>query len=382
MTRRPSFMDRGSFAKPNIRASVLLSGNREQLVPLADLSLLEFDASLGCPLATYEDATLALVGGKALQCWRLMKHGLPVPPAFVIPTYVYSLHVGEAGVADLINDVFSCNLGDATAREELTVKLETIRTKITSTPLDPEVIDNLKSFLHTLKGKSVSVRSSASAEDLGSQSFAGQYDTYLYKTTIEEVCDSIKACWASMFKAHILDYASKPVFLDAKVGDDSEPEVFTPGQMKPPHMGVLIMKMVEAKSSGVCFSKNLWGKADEIMVEAVLGQGEGLVGGEITPDRYVVGKYTSKLCFQELSPQTHKFVRSSNMDGVEKIALAEPFEGSVLSPRNIKVTCLSDCPVASPFRVMLQTDCLAVFLTPLVKTARLFTGSHHGSESY
>jgi phosphoenolpyruvate synthase/pyruvate phosphate dikinase len=72
-------------------------------------------------------------------------------------------------------------------------------------------------------------------------------------------------------------------------------------------------------------------------VEAVLGQGEGLVGGEITPDRYVVNKYTSKLCFQELTPQTHKFVRSSNMDGVEKVALEEPFEGSVLSPRNLKV---------------------------------------------
>jgi pyruvate,water dikinase len=333
-------MDSGSFRKPNMRASVLLSGKREQLAPLADLGLLEFDASLGCSLATYEDATLALVGGKALQCWRLMKHGLPVPPAFVIPTYVYSLHVGEAGVADLINEVFSCNLGDATAREELTVKLETIRTKIIKTPLSSEVVDNLKAFLHSLSGtSSVAVRSSASAEDLGQQSFAGQYDTYLYKRTIDEVCDSIKACWASMFKVHILDYASMPVFLDAKVGDNSEPEVFTPGQMKPPQMGVLIMKMVEAKSSGVCFSKNLWGKPDEIMVEAVLGQGEGLVGGEITPDRYVVGKYNSKLCFQELSPQTHKFVRSSNMDGVEKIALAEPFEGSVLSPRNIKVTC-------------------------------------------
>jgi len=62
------------------------------------------------------------------------------------------------------------------------------------------------------------------------------------------------------------------------------------------------------------------------MVEAVLGQGEGLVGGEITPDRYVVSKYSFKLCFQELNPQTHKFVRSSNMDGVEKVTVAEPFK--------------------------------------------------------
>jgi pyruvate,water dikinase len=321
-----------------MRASVLLSGNREQLAAqMMNLDLLEFDASLGCPLATYEDATLALVGGKALQCWRLMKHGLPVPPAFIIPTYVYSLHVDEAGVANLINEVFSSNLGDAAARAASKIKLAEIRSKIMATPINTEVVDNLKAFLHGLSGEAtVAVRSSGSAEDLASQSFAGQYDTFLYKRTAEEVCDSIKACWVSMFKAHILDYASKPVFLDAKVGDDVEPEVFIPGQ-KPPQMGVLIMKMVEAKSSGVCFSKNLWGEANEIMVEAVLGQGEGLVGGEITPDRYVVNKYTSKLCFQELTPQTHKFVRSSNMDGVEKVALEEPFEGSVLSPRNLKV---------------------------------------------
>lgn len=254
-----------------------------------------------------------------------MKHGLPVPSAFVIPTYVYSIHVAEVKVSTLINDVFSSNLTDPAAREVTEAKLAEIRNKISSTPLNEEVVDNLKPFLHDLPGAAtVAVRSSGSAEDLASQSFAGQYDTFLYKRSADEVCESIKACWVSMFKIHILDYSAKAVFLDKSVGESTEPEVFQ--RIKPQKMGVLIMQMVEAKASGVCFSKNLWGELDEIMVEAVLGQGEGLVGGEITPDRYVVSKYSFKLCFQELNPQTHKFVRSSNMDGVEKVTVAEPFK--------------------------------------------------------
>ena len=74
-------------------------------------------------------------------------------------------------------------------------------------------------------------------------------------------------------------------------------------------MGVLIMQMIESDSAGVCFSRNLWGETSEVMIEAVLGQGEGLVGGEVTPDRFVVNKYTGKLVYQDINAQEHKFVR-------------------------------------------------------------------------
>jgi len=76
-----------------------------------------------------------------------------------------------------------------------------------------------------------------------------------------------------------------------------------------PQMGVLIMQMIEADCAGVCFSRNLWGESSEVMIESVLGQGEGLVGGEVTPDRFVVNKYTGKLVYQDINAQEHKFVR-------------------------------------------------------------------------
>jgi len=96
------------------------------------------------------------------------------------------------------------------------------------------------------------------------------------------------------------------------------------------------MKMVEAKASGVCFSQNLWGEKNEVMIEAVFGQGEGLVSGEITPDRFVLDKHSNNLCYQQLSTQTHKFVRASNMDGVVKVELSGPTDVPVLNTRELK----------------------------------------------
>lgn len=119
-----------------------------------------------------------------------------------------------------------------------------------------------------------------------------------------------------MFKPHIFDYAL---------------HAHDPGQIQTPTMAVLIMHMVEAKASGVMFSQNLWGNKGEVMIEAVLGQGEGLVSGELTPDRYVLDKHSQRLCYQNVSsPQTHKFVRADNQDGVKKVKLDPPHDGPVV----------------------------------------------------
>ena len=61
------------------------------------------------------------------------------------------------------------------------------------------------------------------------------------------------------------------------------------------------------------------------------------MSGEITPDRYVLDKYSSNLCYQQLTEQTHKFVRSSNVDGVEKVEIESPTERPVLSRNELKV---------------------------------------------
>lgn len=136
------------------------------------------DQSLGCPLASFEWATLGLVGGKALQCWKLTQHGFPMPTSYVIPTYAYSLHIQQAGIENDITSVFGnlMKLAASDRREQAERQLARIRTKILETPLHGPVRDNLQTFLDTLpEGTFYAVRSSATAEDTVNQSFAGQY---------------------------------------------------------------------------------------------------------------------------------------------------------------------------------------------------------------
>ena len=162
MARRVSFLDRGSISSKTTGRHSLWG---RDMMGLGGDELDQFDSSLGCPLSSYEEATLSLVGSKALQCWRLTQFGLPIPTSFIVPTYVYSLHIQEAGVEKLIKEVFSSDLRKEDVRESAKPKLEEIQEKIKKTPLLPEVVENLEAFVDTLPDSATfAVRSSGSAE--------------------------------------------------------------------------------------------------------------------------------------------------------------------------------------------------------------------------
>ena len=178
MARRVSFMQRATSVKARMSGRHSMWG-RDMFGLIDEVGDVNFDSSLGCPLNTYEEATLNLIGGKALQCWRMMKFGLPVPSSFVVPTFVYSLHVEKAGVVDLIDEVFGCDLRDPEVRETAKSKLEEIRKKILETPLMEEVVLNLESWLDTAPANTTfAVRSSGSAE--GESSFLSALFSFLF----------------------------------------------------------------------------------------------------------------------------------------------------------------------------------------------------------
>ena len=154
MSQVPPLLKRASYVnatgRNSMRGSVIgTTARRDLLQAQAAIDKSVFDPMLGCPLTSFENATLALVGGKGLQCWKLSRHGFPVPTGFIIPTYVYSMHIGEAGVVKLIDSVYTSDLTDEKAREAAKASLATIRDRIESAPLNPEVISNLESFLAT-----------------------------------------------------------------------------------------------------------------------------------------------------------------------------------------------------------------------------------------
>ncbi len=120
--------------------------------------------------------------------------------------------------------------------------------------------------------KGVSVRSSSTQEDLEGKSFAGQYETYLDIRDEDDLREKIQKCWESAESQLVLDYLDDP-----------------PDRNETPLMSVMIQRMVHAKAAGVAFSRNpMYPLRDEVVIEGVLGLGEKLVSGHVTPYRVFV----------------------------------------------------------------------------------------------
>jgi phosphoenolpyruvate synthase (EC 2.7.9.2) len=137
----------------------------------------------------------------------------------------------------------------------------------------------------------VAVRSSATAEDIESASFAGQQDTYL-NVERSQLFEKIKLVWASLFNERAIEYRK------SKGIDPSKME-----------MAVVIQKMVNSRSSGVMFTLNpANGDRNFIVIESSWGLGEAVVGGMVTPDEVVISKHDLKIVDRRISKKNLKII--------------------------------------------------------------------------
>ncbi|HKI48040.1 MAG TPA: PEP/pyruvate-binding domain-containing protein, partial [Desulfobacteria bacterium] len=144
------------------------------------------------------------------------------------------------------------------------------RNRVWPKGLQNEITDAIRE-LDLLGG--VSVRSSSTLEDLEGKSFAGQYETYLDVRNETDLTDKIQKCWKSAASQSVFSYLDDPA---------------NPNEEAPP-MAVIVQKMVHAKAAGVAFSRNpMYPMRREVVVEGVLGLGEKLVSGHVTPYRVFV----------------------------------------------------------------------------------------------
>ncbi len=246
-------------------------------------------------LQDVSESDLPLVGGKAGKLGELIREGLPVPPGFVVTTEAYQAFVDATVLATEIPAALAEIRPDTPATFEAAA--QRVRSIFDSTPFPPELEKTLRdAYERFAKGHQVrfsAVRSSATAEDLEGASFAGLQDTYLNVTGADHILASIRKCWGSLFTPRVLVYRQKKGFDHAAV-----------------RLAVLVQKMVDATVSGILFTRDPNTGENHMIVEAGWGLGEAIVGGEVTPDHYVVDGATQKIVHKQISEQKVRLVRA------------------------------------------------------------------------
>jgi pyruvate,water dikinase len=254
-------------------------------------------------LSDVSDSDLAMVGGKAGKLGELVRLGLPVPPGIVITTESYQEFVTGTPVGATIAEALRSI--DPARNESVEAASKRIREAFETTEFPPELRTSLTAFLEAYERdhhvKFSAVRSSATAEDLEGASFAGLQETYLNVTGIEAILQATRKCWGSLFTARVLVYRHRKGFDDATV-----------------RLAVLVQKMVESEVSGILFTKDPNTGENHMIVEAGWGLGEAIVGGEVTPDHYVVDGATQRVIQKQLSEQTFRIVRGPNGGNVRE----------------------------------------------------------------
>lgn len=204
------------------------------------------------------------VGGKGAGLDRLAAHGFPIPESYAVTATAYHATVAAAGLeawlAKLANQ-------PAPAPADLAAEVERIERTFRGLALGPELLMAIEGVAaELLQGGPVAVRSSATAEDLGVASFAGQYRTYTRLHDVDGVVDAVRRCWASLWLPAARQYRIRH-------------HIAADGLA----MATVIQSMVDADWSGVGFTNDPGSEHDVMRVEMVPGLGEPLVSGQVTP---------------------------------------------------------------------------------------------------
>jgi pyruvate,water dikinase len=213
--------------------------------------------------------TVPLVGGKFASLSRLFKAGLSVPPAICLTTAAFSITIKETGCASLVNDLISTRRnGSYNQSVELTKE---VSGRILSAPMPGVIKKKLDASLSNLIYPLI-VRSSASQEDSSTRSFAGIFESVLGVSSVEEVLEAIKECWASLFSEKVIAYCKS----DASVFENCG-------------MAVICQEMLTPSVGGVAFTCDPLKGRSIFTINAAWGIPSLLVSGEIIPDLYELG---------------------------------------------------------------------------------------------
>ncbi|MEV8503529.1 rifamycin-inactivating phosphotransferase [Actinoplanes sp. NPDC051475] len=215
---------------------------------------------------------VAVVGGKGAHLGALSRiDGIRVPAGFCVTTDAFRQVMAETpAIGDELDQLSRLNLDD---REAIRTLSAAIRRAIEATAVPDDLAAEITRALARLGEQGAyAVRSSATAEDLPTASFAGQQDSYLNVVGPEAILRHVSRCWASLFTERAVTYRGRNGIDHRTV-----------------HMAVVVQQMVLPQVSGVLFTADpVTCHRKVVSVEAVPGLGEALVSGLVNPDVYKV----------------------------------------------------------------------------------------------
>ncbi|MGA8849663.1 MAG: phosphoenolpyruvate synthase [Dehalococcoidia bacterium] len=259
---------------------------------------------------------IALVGGKNASLGEMIRNlgekGVNIPPGFAITAEAYKYVVEKAGISQKIKDTLA-DL-DTHDMENLAERGEKLRNLIAHSPCPKELEEEIRIAYRKMeerfgKNVDVAVRSSATAEDLPTASFAGQQTSYLNVRGEGDLLERVMDCFASLFTNRAISYRVDKGFNHLSV-----------------YLSVGVQKMVRSDlaCSGVMFSIDTdSGFRDVVYITAAYGLGENVVQGIVDPDQFYVFKPTLKEGFRpivekKLGTKDRKLVYMRHGSGAEQ----------------------------------------------------------------
>jgi pyruvate,water dikinase len=271
---------------------------------------------------------VGVVGGKGANLGEMTNAKLPIPYGFIITSHAYFEFIKESKLMPKIKELLS--IVNYNNPNEVNMASKHIRKLIIEAPIPKKITSAIIKYYEDLilkektylKGQTsyfdegihrvgqlyrpvlVAVRSSATAEDLPTASFAGQQETYLNVIGESHLLAKVRECWASLFTARAIFYRHQNKFDHVKVG-----------------LAAVVQRMVQSDMSGIAFSIDpVTNDKSKIVIEAIFGLGEYIVGGKVTPDHYEVDKRSFIILKKEYKYQNMKLVKSESNNKSVKLS--------------------------------------------------------------
>jgi len=231
-----------------------------------------------------------IAGGKGASLGEMTQAGIPVPPGFVVTAAAFDQFLAETDLTQEIEaQLDKVNYEDVNSVDKAS---NTIQDLIHDARFPKDLQEDILGHYKKQDLDLVAVRSSATAEDSSTASWAGELESYMNNDR-DHLIGSIKKCWASLFTPRAIVYRNEKGLRKTKVS-----------------VAVVVQQMVQSDVSGITFTVHpVTQDYNQMIIEAGWGLGDAIVGGHVTPDSYVIHKDDLEIIDINLSEQEKKLVK-------------------------------------------------------------------------